>query len=382
MDPEITRKINQVKIRMMDLDSGSVFFSALLSFLKIKIDPTMDTAWTNGIEIGLNPDLVLKATIRELEGVFIHELGHVIYQHIEIGKEHELDPRLHNIAGDHYINLELARNGYILPHWIEPYADKKYTGWSTMKIYNDLVTNPPPPCPKNSMGIDIRQPENDDGSPMDAATAKEKVINNIVKATMAAEAANEAGSIPGHVKRYVEEVTSPKLPWHMILANYMSAYSRDDYSMARPNRRYMPDFYLPSLYSEGMGPMIIAQDVSGSISHEELAIAGTESKYIFDTLHPTTLRYISFDTHIHFNEVFQADDEIPIGLELEGGGGTNVIPVLDYVRLEDPQLCLIFTDGHFSPPDLSQCTGDLFWIIKGNKNFAAPQGTIIHMDDD
>lgn len=381
MDPEIQRKINQAKIDMMDENSGSIFFSSLLTQLKIIIDPTMETAWTDAIHIGLSPDLVIRATVEELIGTFMHELGHVIYDHVDIAMENKewMDHDKHNVAGDHYINLDLKKNRYVLPHWITPYCDAKYTGWSSMKIYDDLVKNPPPPMPAGStgMGNDVRMPAN-----MSASEHKERVISAVVKATMQASMFGEKGigSIPGHIKRIVEEVTSPKLPWHMILQNFMSSRNNEDYSMARPNRRYMPEHYLPSLISEGMGPMLVADDVSGSISREELNIAGCETKYAFDILKPESLRYISFDTKIHFNEVFQRDDDIPSNLELHGGGGTDLNPVFEYLRTEDYKLALIFTDGGFHMPNMDGVDTEIFWIIKGCPSFNPPKGIVIHME--
>lgn len=387
MDPEIRRKIDQVKIDMMDESAGTIFFSSLLTQLQIVIDDTMPTAWTDAISIGLNPDLVKKATVDELKGVFMHELGHVIYEHIEIALENKewLDHKVHNEAGDHHINLRNRAAGFILPHWIKPLEDPKYKGWSTMKIYNDLIANPPPksaPQPSKGgmpcgMGSDVRLP-----SGMSKSEHKEHVISTIVKASMQAEMMGEKGigSIPGHIKRIVKQVTSPKLPWPMILANFMTSYAREDYSMRRPNRRYMPEFYLPSLHSESFGHMIIASDVSGSISMKELDTAMAETRYIYDTIKPESLRLISFDTEIRDNEMFKDGDSLPDDFELHGGGGTNVVPVLKYVRDEDPKLCIIFTDGHFTPPTLEHITGDIFWVIKGNKNFKATKGTVIHME--
>lgn len=387
MDPQIQKKINQVKIDMMDEEGGTIFFSSLLTQLQIVIDPTMPTAWTDAISIGLNPDLVLKATVPELIGVFMHELGHVIFDHIEIALENKewIDHDVHNQAGDHHINLRLRADGYSLPHWITPLEDPKYKGWSTMKIYNDLIKNPPPKQPSQpnkggvpcGMGSDVRLP-----SGMSKSEHKEHVISTIVKASMQATMMGEKGigSIPGHIKRIVKEVTSPKLPWNVILQNYLSSYSREDYSMRRPNKRFMPDLYLPSLYSESFGHAIVAADVSGSISRNDLATGHSETRYFYEVMKPESLRYISFDTEIRDNVVYRDGDPLPEELTLHGGGGTNVVPVLQYVRDEDPKLCIIFTDGHFTPPDLDDCTGDLFWIIKGNKNFKATKGTVIHME--
>lgn len=383
MDPNIQRKINQAKFDLMDAKE-TVFFSSLLSFLKIEIDPTCGTAWTDAISIGLDPILVEKCTVEELVGVLMHELGHVIYDHVQICMENDhLNKERHNIAGDHYINLWLKQHGYVLPHWIDVYEDPKYIGMSSMAIYADLESNPsskPPPSPSmngepGGMGGDVRMPPG-----MSKAEHKERVFGAIIKATMQAERAGQYGDVPGSVQRIVKEVLNPKLPWSMILQNYMTSYSFDDYSMARPNRKYLPEFIIPSLKTEGMGHMITASDCSGSITAKELNTAMAETRYIFDTLQPETLRLISFDTKIHFNKVFTKGDELPANLDLKGGGGTNVHPILQYVREEEPNLCLIFTDGGFQMPKLEDITSDIFWIIKGCPKFNPPHGTVIHME--
>lgn len=376
MEQDIKRKIDQVKFDMME-DEGLVFFSSLLSFLKIVIDPTMDTAWTDAVHMGLNPELVLRANSDELLGVFMHELGHIIYDHIPIAMENKewMDQRLHNIAGDHYINLDNAKRGYILPHWIKPYQDPKYIGMSTMEIYADLETDPPEEQ-SDGMGLDIRMPDD-----MTAEEHKERVISIVVKATIQAQMAGAPGSVPGHVQRFVEEVTCPKLPWFVILQNYMASISREDYSMRRPNRRYLPDMYLPSLYSESMGHMIQAYDVSGSISEDELNIATSEGRYIWETVKPASLRYMTFDVDVHFNEMFTEGDCLPMNVELEGGGGTNVELILKYIREEDPKLAIIFTDGGFGMPNLEDIQTDIIWVIKGCPEFDPPSGVVIHMEE-
>ena len=376
MDPNVKRKIDQVKFDMIE-DESLVFFSSLLSLLKIVIDPGMSTAWTDAIHIGLNPELVTRCSSDELLGVFMHELGHVIYDHIPIAMENKewINHKQHNIAGDHYINLDNAKRGYILPHWITPYQDPKYTGWSTMKIYADLEKNPPEDVP-NGMGEDLRMPGG-----MTAEEHKERVISTIVKATIQAKMSGGAGSVPGFVQRFVDDVTCPKLPWWTILQNLLASISREEYSMRKPNKRFLPDLYLPTLYSESMGGMIQAFDVSGSITEDELNIATSEGRYAYETVKPESLRFITFDVEIHMNEVLTEGDAYPSGAVLEGGGGTCTELVLKYIREEDPKLAIIFTDGGFTMPDLAEIETDIIWVIKGCPDFDPPTGTVIHMEE-
>ena len=380
MDEELQRRFDQVKIDMMDYDSGTVFFSSLLSYVQIIIDDTQSTAWTDGLQIGFNSEFVLKCDVEELKWVIMHELGHIIYDHIPIAMDNKdwIDHNLHNIAGDHYINLDLKAKGYTSPHWMDFYEDPKYTNMGTIQIYTDLDKGPKPPPQPNGMGIDIKMPSND----MPKEEYNERVLGNIIKATHQAEMQGDRGigSIPGHVARIVKEITEPKLPWWTILANHMASYARSDYSMKRLNRKYMPEFIIPGLYSEAMDHMLAASDCSGSITPKELAMGLSETRYVFDTLKPKSLRLMSFDVQVHLNELFNEGEELPAEIDCKGGGGTDVELILKYIREEDPKLSLIFTDGGFSMPNLENIPGDLFWIIKGCPNFDPPKGTVIHME--
>lgn len=382
----IQLRLDQAKIHLMR-QKNTVFFSALLGTLKIFPSDHNDTAWTDGLNMGLYPGFVNQLDTDELVWVLMHELGHVIFEHIPIAIENNLKMHRHNIAGDHYINLWLKQLGYKEPGCISVYRDSKYRNWSSMKIYFDLPDNPPPPSQGGSggntpgngkpkgMGEDIVLPKSDEVS-----THREKVNDNILKATIQADMMGEPGSVPGNIRRYVQSIVAPELPWQHILQNHMNAYNHADYSMHRPNRRYLPDFYLPSQLSESMGHMISAKDVSGSIDDAMLSECDAEEKYVWDVLKPVSMRCITFDTKIHMNEVFYEGDTLPES-KLEGGGGTNVHPIMKYIMEEDPVVALIFTDGGFSMPTFEDTPTDIYWIIKGNRNFKPTKGTVIHLPD-
>jgi len=91
----------------------SPFFGTLAMKLKMKIDPTCGTAWTNGTHIGYNPWFIQKLTKRERVGLVAHEVMHCALLH-HTRREHR-DPKLWNIACDYVINSLLIREGFSLP---------------------------------------------------------------------------------------------------------------------------------------------------------------------------------------------------------------------------------------------------------------------------
>ncbi len=53
----------------------------------------------------------------------------------------------------------------------------------------------------------------------------------------AAQQAMQAGKLGGELKRMIDHLLQPQLPWRMLLARYMNSLSREDYSWSRPSRR-------------------------------------------------------------------------------------------------------------------------------------------------
>jgi predicted metal-dependent peptidase len=364
---EIRMRLDQSKIDLMR-KKNTVFFSSLLSMMDIQPSDMNKTAWTNGVQMGLYPGFVAQLTTDELTWVLMHELGHIIFEHIPIAVENNLNMNRHNLAGDHYINLWLKQLGYSEPQCISVYRDAKYKGWGSMQIYHDLDKDEED---NDGMGRDIVLPD-----PGNAAAHKEKITDNIIKAAMQADMMGEPGSVPAGIRRFIDDATSSTLPWNEIFQNKWNDLARDDYSMRRPNRRYLPDWLLPSLYSEKLGHFIFATDTSGSMYQELLNVINAEARYMWETLQPQTMRHISFDTKIHENTVYEQGDYLP-DLKMTGGGGTCVEGVLQYVLNEEPQVTVIATDGYFDMP--SELPGELFWLILNNPNFEAPSGVIIHL---
>lgn len=368
---DLRRRISKAKLTLMQRP-GTTFFSALLSGFRYEITESTKTASIDGITMRFNPGFIEPLTHPQLIGLMMHEAGHVVYKHLTRRKAMKLNPKLWNIAGDHYINLWLLSLGFELPE--NGYWDSKYRGWSTMKIYKDLLANPPPNSDDFDMDI-IGRPAD-----MDETTHEETINGHILKAATQARLKGDPGSIPGSVERHIKAIVEPKIPWQVILQNHLTAMRNEDYSWSRPNRRYMASgIYLPHRFSEGLGLVTDGVDVSASMTQEDLDAIYAELKFIWETMKPEKMRIQTFDTRVHMDKMFNEGDSLD-KLVLKGGGGTNVGPLIEVIRKEQPEFALIFTDGFFSTPDMTNITSEIFWIIKGNKGFKNPVGTIIHFD--
>lgn len=367
---EINKNISKAKLRLM-LSNKTTFFSALLANLKIEITTDISTACTDGVSLQLNPHFIQNFDKETLLGLLLHEVMHVALDHINLIAYKSYDQKTLNIAMDYYINLYITGLKYKIPEG--GYCDSKFINMSTMQIYAKLIENPPPDMDTFELDV-LGCPEG-----VDPQEHNENVTSNIVKAVIQAQLNNDQGSVPGELLRQLEDVLNPQLPWQTILANYMDSYAKDEYSFRRPNKRFMPDFYLPTLYSQSLKQITTGCDVSGSMSEEDISEIFSEIQYIWDTLQPTTMRLQTFDTKVHLNAMFNQGDTLD-QIELKGGGGTNVQPLLNSIRKEEPAFALIFTDGYFSTPNMNGIYTDVFWIIKGNPGFKAPHGVIIPFD--
>ena len=374
-EKQVQLRIDRAKIAIMQ-QPATTFFSALLAQLKTIINREKPTGATDGIHLWLNPDYVAAHDNEELMFLLMHEILHVALDHCNWEIYKGLNQYVLGIAMDHFINLYLIELGY---KFIQGgYADPKYKNWSSMEIYHDLMKDPPEPPPDWQPDA-IGKPDD-----MSEAEHKARVEDNMIKAALQAEMANDAGSIPGNIKIKIEKMISPELPWNLILYKYMDQYTKDDFSWSRPNRRFLPQFYLPNMQGEKLEGVLSATDVSGSMM-DEINEVMAENRYVKSLLGPDWFHFITFDTQIHHNKIYDQFEELPEDDMPDGGaGGTYLEPIIKYIVEERPIFALIFTDGYFTPPKMDKVESDIYWIIskEGDSDFRAPHGvgTVIHMN--
>ena len=369
------KEIDRAKLTLMN-QPRTTFYSSLLSMLNIRITRDVQTAGTNGLAIAFNPDFLDTLTREQILGLTLHEVEHVVNGHCdyEIYRARNLCPDVLNVAQDHYINLRLLDMGYKLPDG--GHADPKYRGLSSMEIYDRLSKEGDGGKSQVKQELLDVMPAPEGMSPEEH---KERVLGNVVKAVILAEQNNDHGSIPADLRRELQDILSPKLPWTTILQQYLTDYVDEDYTMRRPNRRFMPQHYLPVIEGEGLGKLFMYCDVSGSMSVDDVSEIWNEYTYIVDTMNPDSVRVMTGDTRIILDKTYEQGDFIP-EFDYGGGGGTLFEPIVKALEEEDPIFALLFTDGYFSMPDLSNVNTDIFWIIKGNPGFTAPKGTVIHFE--
>lgn len=322
-----------LKAKFTLVTNGAAFISSILFNLRFVTDSNIPTACVSSTTMKINPEFFLD--LPETQRVFLlfHEAFHPALMHT-LRKE-DRDHKVYNKAGDYVINLIAADAGYeLVPGAL---YDRKFRGMTTNEVYDVIYEE------EIKKKGDTYEPDtvwSDDDS--DEEEEAHTLADIVTQATVIAAATDDA-TVPQEVTRTVEEMLRPVLPWEVLLQRFMQDKMESDYSMKRPNRRYMPEFYLPSQISDGLSHLTIAIDTSGSISKEDLTKILSEVTHIQEAFMPKRMTIIDCDSTIRQVHEIELGDDIS-ELDFSGGGCTAFEPVIDYCDKHDTTALLYFTD--------------------------------------
>ena len=194
----------------------------------------------------------------------------------------------------------------------------------------------------------------------------------------AAQQAMQAGKLGGELKRLIDHLLQPQLPWRMLLARYMTALARDNYSYSRPSRRE-GDFVLPSLRSRQMD-LVVAIDTSGSIKDSEMEEFIDEVDALKGQVR-ARVTLLPCDAALCEGAPFRFEpwEQFSRPRDLKGGGGTSFVPVFQWVGREgiQPDLLVYFTDAEGEFPK-QEPPYPVIWLVKGRSK--VPWGQRIQLN--
>lgn len=380
--PKLKKDFTKAKIALLSPNANRnvIFITTVLFALDCMWDESIPTACTNGKSIKFNPTFFDSLTHPQQVTLIAHETWHVALNHMS--RMQGLDPETANHAADYVINIMLKDAGYEpLPDWL---CLDKYRKWSTKQVYDDLMKNKKDgkPEPQNGQGGDI---DTIDPKAPTAGEQAQDIKEIIVRANTAKKQAEQstgksAGAMPGELEVMIEGYLNPKLPWQTILQNYMSEMDKSDYSFQRPNRRYMPDVFIPSLSGEGMGDIALVYDISCSVTNHELRQYTSEADDVIRKLEPSKVDIVTFDTQIQ--DTYTLDQgETAEHLVFHGRGGTSLRCVFEYFKDKRPSVIVIFSDLECTPtPIENKPNVDVIWICVNNPRAKVNFGKLIHVD--
>jgi predicted metal-dependent peptidase len=209
--------------------------------------------------------------------------------------------------------------------------------------------------------------ESDTGTPEPLGEAEKEQLSIQWRQRLAgaAQQAMQAGKLGGSLRRLVDHLLQPQLPWRMLLARYMTACARDDYSYMRPSRREGEAIF-PSLRS-AQTDIVVVLDTSGSIRAEEMREFVTEIDAIKGQVR-ARITLLACDAALSPDGpwVFEPWETFELPANIRGGGGTRFTPPFEWLEGSDsvPDLLVYFTDAEGEFPQ-REPRFPVLWLVKG-----------------
>lgn len=385
-------------IRLMEAKTAMLlhvpfFASLLLDMMTVfigkfpdKFPPGNETAATDGKRIWIDEDFFDKLSLPEAVFLLCHEVGHAMWAHLARGKRYldlgfegkKFDPRLWNIAGDYVINDMLVQaNIGSMPkmglHDTDRGTHEDLVDDVYRKLYKEEQKNPGS-VKGDSMDIHILTPSETGDTEWKRACKT------------AADAAKAMGKLPDSLKRFVDQLLNPKVPWQEKLRYHVSrAISRDAHTWARPHRRRLINqgVVLPSYTGFSAGEVVVAIDTSGSISEKELQVFLTELQSILDISKPEAVFVLAIDAELHdVTELTMCDDLAQNQPPLKGGGGTRFEPAFEWIETDGPMppaALIYFTDMYGTFPNEAPAY-PVIWCSTTEGKVDAPFGEVIPIE--
>lgn len=346
----------------------------------------------SGTTLKVNPVNFLNLSENDQQWNIRHTAWHVIgFDEVRIG---ERNPELWNMASDLWVNSMLTHDeSFKANRPQDAVYSPQFKDWEKEDIYNFLEQNQQEQekhqqdpmkgdCDGKGQPSSDSDEEGDGNSQSNSPSPEqlEKQIQSMVQ--QAAMQAKQAGGIvPNCIEEYLENLYNPKLPWSSLLLKYMDSHNTFDYSYQRINKAFFAhNLIMPTLYSEGLGHIMIATDESCSVSDKDLELYLGAIKAIKDELDPELMTVMGFTTQVDHVNTIDANEDID-KIKFRVHGGTHIPKVFDYIEENkmNPQVLIVFSDMESAFPQHSP-NFDVIFICVGNPKWIPPFGRAIYVE--
>jgi predicted metal-dependent peptidase len=388
MSDEIETKLSAARTRLI-LDKP--FLGALVLRLPMQVTKAerCKTIGTDVRALYYNPDYISKLTLEQTQFVLAHEALHCALSHFA-RRQHRVKRRW-DIACDLAINPLLIKDGLKPPPGV--LLKSGFEGMMAEEIYPYIEDDMEDEThddhfydeDNKSRGTGGGQPLDATGPqgagasgaegdgqqsgalprPLSETEQEQLAVQWRQRLAGAAQQAMQAGKLGASMARLVEHLLQPQLPWRMLLARYMTAVARDDYSYQRPSRRE-GDAILPSLKSNQID-VVVVLDTSGSVNDTEMQEFVSEIDAIKGQMRARlTLHACDAALCEKGPWVFEPWEEFSVPSDIYGRGGTRFTPIFDWLKRDGrrPDLLVYFTDAEGEFPD-HEPDFPVLWLVKG-----------------
>lgn len=404
MEKLITAKIDLVrKFQFL----GNLIMGTEMGYVD---DPAIKTAAATTIphnKVMINLDFFTNQMNDRRERSFIiaHEVLHIFLEHIGRARERQYHRDLWNVATDYCINGILAnmsvdkKNSVMsLPNWVLHDAD--HYEKSADQIYHELLQENDGDADKAAQahgafnigdeGASGQRPVDEIS---DESVSEETKVENRQKV---AGALNEAGSssmgsgAAGLIRQF-EDLVESKLPWRVLLQDFIEETIKIRPTYNRISRRSTQRVIFPTLTGDSIN-LTFGVDTSCSMSNDDLSECMTELKAIVEDFESWFVTLMSCDTDAHVIGEYdseEGDEWESMSKELVGGGGTDMAPMIEFANdmEEPPSVIAILTDGFVPEDSIKEAVDEIPTLIivtsSGNTNLDLNGDNLrtIHMND-
>ena len=416
VSPELQKSLDDVMVRM---GVKWPFFCQMMAAQVLELNNSMPTMATDGHKVYINEKFFMEVLSDATRvGVMAHEIVHVCLEHpSRVGLRNRL---IWNIAIDFVTNGLLVAEKFELP---TPYrtfdsimspgagalVDSRFDDMSEEQVYDYLMKNLPPEVTKDpedgeegvgegtepgglqgdspgkrQRGNGRPRPDMDDmmtpqGTPEQQAEQRRKTHTAIINAATMERAMGQGAGLG---QRLAGRLTQPKERWYDRLRRYVTDLTFHNYNWNKINRRVLRTVGIiaPDMRDEVIRHLVIAVDLSGSITDAIVDYFASHMNKILDDCKPSKMSVMYFDDGVDRTDEYTVQD-LPIKFVARGGGGTNFIPVFEEVaKLEQPPSALIFlTDTYGAFPQQAP-DYPVIWASFID-NVEVPFGELVIIDD-
>lgn len=357
----------------MELLRKFPFYGDIVMRLEIIEDTTIPTACTDGKCIRYNPDFFATMVPSEYCFVLMHEVMHALLHHpTRVGNR---DPQLWNVACDFIVNEMLRKltnsfkfkdvnitqpaHALVLPyyvlnqHSVETLYDELYNQHKNRDKGKDHITFTYKSYGSNSRGLVLKLPS-DMIFRKEMSDSEKQEIESAIRKLLMESGVKNIGSGTGDAwipDELLVRKESKKLPWKVLLREYLEDGEYDEYSYFTPERKYIHmDLILPGPGERTgeLGEIWAFIDDSGSITPDEMGEFLTQLyrilKEFSGTMHVAFWNTVVDATYRNIQNYKDIDYIKP-----KGSGGTDINCVYDYIEKNNirPEVMLILTDGYY-----------------------------------
>lgn len=367
------------------------------------------------------PRFVLKTPARQLGGVLLHEVHHVVLNHLTADPADFPDQWARTVAEEvtvnEFVKEPLPEGGITLERfpWLPP-MESTAQRYERLKAARERIriVQPSSSLPSQGGGGNAgtgEAPSSGESSPaggeaqpgqgqlldnhevwrealQDPQAALEVIRDALLQAACEVGTSGLAGALAeavrglglgvgveaGEEEYRLRGDRDGRLDWRHLLRLYLGQELEPQASLARPPRRF-PRLVgiVPARQRRPERARVLAIiDTSGSISDELLELIDGELRRLA-ACHEVTV--VECDTVIHRVERYRRLESVT------GRGGTDFRPPLEtaFLRQHRPGVVVYFTDGFGPAPESAPCVPVIWCLVPGGES-PAPWGRVIPME--